>query len=199
MGRIQTGSFDNLIRRLYSIKGGGSELSESLGDVFPILDLENLPAELLLLRGWRKFSAFATQVAVAAQTTALQLVVPDANTNLVVVEKLIIKVQTASNVTIGTNVAAFTELANVNNQDTRSPEASNAHVRLAGTNNAATTANGAILRLTTGVDREFEVPGGIAVLGPGGVFSVIVSTGDLDLTVSFFGRERIAEPSEVSF
>ena len=199
MGRVQTGQFDNLIRRLYSIKGGGSELSETLGDLFPTLDLENLPIELLLLRGWHTFARHATQIAVAAQATALQLLQPDGRTSIVVVDKIVINSELGGDISIGTNLGLFPVTISTRRTDTRNPVLDMSNAQIGGTNNAGFGATGGLLNLAAGVDREFEVPHGLAVLGPGGAFSVVSSTVDSDLSVSFFGRERDAEPSELNF
>lgn len=199
MGRVQTGVFDNLIRRLYSIKGGGSELAETLGDVFPMLDLENLPSELLVLRGWNLFSGFATIIGVPAQATGIQLFNVADSQSLVVLTKIIINSQKAQQMTYGVNVALATPVTSTQNMDTRIPQSVNAIARLAGDADVQTSGTAGSIDVVAGVDREFEVPNGIVVLAPGGVFSVFSSTSDSDLRVTFIGRQRLAEPSELSF
>lgn len=199
MGRVQTAQFDNLIRRLYSIKGGGSELSETLGDVFPILDLENLPSELLLLRGWHLFGRHATQIAVVAQLTGLQVVNPADSGAIVVVDKIIINSELGGNITIGTTLAPFAVTISTQRRDTRNPVLNLANARIGGSNNVGAAAEGGLLELAADVDRELTVPNGLAVLGPGTAFSVVSAVVNSNLQVSFYGRERQAEPSELSF
>jgi len=199
MGRLQTARLENFIRRWGSIKGPGSVLSETLGDVFPGLDLENLTPESQLTAGWHLFHGVATVAGVAAQATGVQIVQPAARENLLVLDKIVINSETAQNVTIGTNVGIFSTVTNTNRRDTRNPAVANANAIITGNANAGTAGTGGILAVGTGVDREFEVPNSLAVLGPGGTFSVISATVNLNLTVTFFGRERLAEPSELSF
>lgn len=199
MGRIQTARLENFIRRWGSIKGGGSVLSETLGEVFPVLDLENLTPESQLPAGWRVFYSFATVVGVAAQLTGIQLRQPAARDALVVVDKIIVNSELAQDLTFGINVGLFTAITSVFNIDSRAPELSNATTQVAGNANAVLAANGGIITVAAGIDRELEAPNGLAVLAPGAAFSVISSTVNSDLTVTFFGRERRAEPSELNF
>jgi len=199
VGRLQTARLENFIRRWGSIKGPGSVLSETLGDVFPTLDLENLTPESFLTAGWSLFARHATAIGVAAQNTGVQLIQPAARLSLVVVEKIVINSESDQFVTIGTNVALFSVVASTARRDTRNPQASFANAQIAASANATVAATGGILAAVGGVDREFEIPNGLAVLAPGTAFSVISATNNLNLTVSFFGRERQAEPSELSF
>jgi len=199
MGRIQTAQFDNLIRRLYSIKGGGSELSETLGDLFPILDLENLPSELLLLRGWHMFSGFTNVVGVSAQLTMAQLFNPAASTSLVALDRVIINSQKAQIMTYGLNIALATPVINTVNMDTRMSPLFNANARIAAESDLQSSGNAGRIEVVADTDYDLEFPNGICVLDPGGVFSIASAQNDSDLTVTFVGRERNAEPSELSF
>jgi len=199
MGRIQTAQFDNLIRRLYSIKGGGSELSETLGDLFPILDLENLPSELLLLRGWHMFSGFTNVIGISAQLTMAQLFNPAASTSLVALDRVIINSQKAQIMTYGLNIALASPVINTVNMDTRSAPLFNANARIAADADLQSSGNAGRIEVVADTDYDLEFPGGICVLSPGGVFSIASAQNDSDLSITFIGRERNAEPSELSF
>ena len=200
MGRVQTGVFDNLIRRLFSIKGGGSELSETLGDVFPTLDLENLPMELLLLRGWHSFTGFLAVAGVAAQATGLQLInIAVPGNSIVVLDKVIIRAEITNNLSFGVNLAPFTTTINTQNIDTRNPQQFNAIARIGSSQDALAAATSGSIRPVAAIDMILEAPSGLAVLAPGSAFSLISGVDNSDLTVTFFGRERQVEPSELSF
>ena len=199
MGRIQTGRLDNLIRRWGSIKGGGSLLNETLGDVFPVLDLENLTPENQLTAGWHLFSHHATVIGVAAQLSGLQLLQITAGNSLVVVEKMIVNAELAQNITFGLNFGLFAAATSSRNADTRNPQATNAIARIGANANVGAAAIGGIINVAAATDRELTAPHALAVLRPGTGFSVVCSVVNSDLTVTFFGRERVAEPSELSF
>ncbi len=51
MSHIQQNRYDALLRRVADLKGGGSKVSDALTELFPMFDVENVPAELLLLGG----------------------------------------------------------------------------------------------------------------------------------------------------
>jgi len=198
MGRLQTARLENFIRRWGSIKGGGSVLSESLGDVFPILDLENLTPENHAPAGWYPFFLFATASAVAAQTAGVSLINPVNSGSLVVVDGFVATLQIAGSMTVGTSLPLFTQIANVSARDTRLSAFSG--VPRFGTNiNVAAIENGLLLRLGASVDRTIELPNGVAVLAPGTQLALVASTVNSDVTGSFYGRARLAEPSELSF
>lgn len=200
MGRLQTGRLENFIRRWGSIKGGGSILSESLGDVFPVLDLENLTPENQLTAGWTPWWGFVTVIGVAAQIAGASLVNILDSGLIVVVDLLNIRTETigSGTVTIGTSRPLFPLSAGVVSRDTRAPGPVGG-VRIGADANVGANETGFVIRMVANVDREVVVPNGVAVLSPGTQLAVVTSTVNQDLTVSFTGRVRIAEPSELSF
>ena len=199
MGRLQTGRLENFIRRWGSIKGGGSILSETLGDVFPVLDLENLTPENRLPAGWSLVSMFATRTGVAAQLQGISIINPANSGTIGVVTKIVINSETAQVITMGSSLALFTPVVNSVDADTRSSLVSNGALRLGANANTGGAENRILIEVETGIDREFEVPHALAVLAPGTQFAVVGSTVNLDLRVCFFALTRIAEPSELSF
>jgi len=199
MGRLQTGRLENLIRRWGSIKGGGSVLSETLGDVFPILDLEKLPPELLLLAGIHTWSGVLADTGAAGQNAGIQ-VVNRANSGIImVVTRLSIRSSTAQSVTYGTVNGLLTGSSiGLRNRDTRDGLLISQWGSLQSDDTSNTEFFGNI-RLAINVDRVLEVPNGIAVLSPGNQFTVSTTTNATFMSVGFQGYSRLAEPSELSF
>lgn len=199
MGRVQTGAFDNLIRRLYSIKGGGSELSETLGDVFPILDLENLPSELLLLRGWVLGMGRIANTSAIATNNAHQLFNPAGSGLLVVLTSLRLTANDAQIVNFG---PAFTALVTTSVagawRDTREAVIKATTSLLQEEDNGTASTFGSI-ELVSGVTFQMSDPNGLAVLLPGTAFRITDQTTNKVLRSSWMWRERPFEPSEVSF
>ncbi|KKL65375.1 hypothetical protein LCGC14_2155620 [marine sediment metagenome] len=120
MGRIQTARLENFIRRWASIKGGGSVLSETLGEVFPVLDLENLTLENLLPAGWIPFWGFVTVIGVAAQLQGASLINPADSSHIIVVDHISVRQTTSSSFNIGTSLPLFTVVTDSRTRDTRS-------------------------------------------------------------------------------
>jgi len=198
MGRLQTARLENFIRRWGSIKGPGSVLSESLGDVFPILDLENLTPENFFPASWYPFFIFGSVVGVAAQLSGMSLINPANSGNLVVVDAVNIRSQATGTVTVGMSLPLFTAVANVAQRDGRSAPFSGG-ARLGANANVGAAENGMIFEIVAEVDRFLVLPHGVAVLSPGTQLAVVESAANSDMTISFSGRVRAAEPSELSF
>jgi len=198
MGRLQTARLENFIRRWGSIKGGGSVLSESLGDVFPVLDLENLTPENQAPAGWTPFFRFATVVGVAAQVAGLSIFNPADSGVIVVVDGCFIRAETNGIVTIGRSLPLFTGVTNVRPRDTRLAPFSG-KARIGANANVGAAETGISIRALAAIDFILEIPNGLAVLAPGGQLAVVAANVNMDLTCSFYGRARLAEPSELSF
>ena len=199
MGRIQTARLEAFIRRWASIKGGGSVLSDTLADVFPILDLERLTPENQLVAGWFVVSRFATVTGVAAQLSGVGVLNPADSNSIAVIDKIVIQSELAQNVTFGTDLASFGTPIAFQNSDTRTRSQFNNNLQITGNANVAAAEGGGFLRAAANESVEFVTPNGLAILAPGGHFGVVSATVNSNLTVTFLGRTRTAEPSELNF
>jgi len=198
MGRLQTARLENFIRRWGSIKGGGSVLSETLGDVFPILDLENLTPENQLTAGWFLFGGNTFATGGVGDQAGCQIANLAGSGNLVVIDKLLLFSQTSQPLTMGSSNALFSASAAPRNRDLRTRNLLNGMAQMGISTNAITEFFGDIT-VVANITRELEVPNGIAVLPPGTQFSVATTNAATFLKVGFYGRARLAEPSELSF
>jgi len=198
MGRIQTARLDNFIRRWGSIKGAGSVLSETLGDVFPVLDLENLTPENQLPAGWRSFWGFITVAGVAAQLQGASLINPANSGNIVVVDQILVRTSAIENVTIGNSLPLFTLAAGTTSRDTRAPGAVG-DVRIGANANVGAAETGLLLRPVAGTVDFLAFPNGVSVLAPGTQLAAVGATVNINIHIGFTGRVRVAEPSELSF
>ena len=201
MGRIQTARLENFIRRWASIKGGGSVLSETLGEVFPVLDLENLSAENFLPAGWFLIAGHNFETGGVAQNAGIQIANPADSGLIVVLEKIGIFSTVGQSVTFGSAQGIFSVISasvTPRNRDSRTGNTFNGMVDLNASVNANTEFDGQVNVLASQT-REYEVPNGLAVLAPGSAFSVVTITNNTLLRCNFSARVRIAEPSELSF
>lgn len=199
MGRLQTGRLENFVRRWGSIKGGGSILSETLGDVFPVLDLENLTPENQLVASWHLFQGVASVTGGVAQLAGIQCVNPVDSGAILVVDAMNLHTFTGQTVGYGVAQAPFTPAITMANRDTRTGTVFTGLARIHSSTNVAGALGDVLVVLATGVDREIVIPNGIAVLAPGDALTIVAGTVNTLIRVNFFGRVRIAEPSELSF
>jgi len=200
MTELQQGRYDQLLRRVGDLKGGGSKVNEALEDLFPVLEVEDTVPELLALAGWRTAWQSTERPSVMGQVTKSQLINPADSGFLVAVTqfliitdgvtKLQVEIGTAE---IGTPVAGLY-------RDSRfgTPRATVALV-----SSADNIPTGGGLRLTSNVTADFQNSirddNGIVVLAPGSTLDIGTVSGRIVLTVNYFWRERIAEPSELNF
>ncbi len=120
MGRIQTARYDGLIRRLLSIKGGGSLMAETLGDAFPVIQLEGGPIELLRLAQWELGIGGVRATSAVGTTHAVQLINPAGSGKIVIPTTCYYTVDTVTAAFIGVTAVQLAGLATVGRQrDTR--------------------------------------------------------------------------------
>jgi len=197
MADLQQSRYDKLIRRVANIVGTGAIVTETLQEVFPVFDLENVPPELLVLGGWR-IAHRGTDIDPGANLTASQLFNP-ANSGQVIV---------LTSVTIGINVPSrvgwilsSTAIASSNGfgqfRDARAGDpTSDAAVGNTRIETPLTIIPQAAVRLLADDPHTLQDPNGVCVLMPGEGFSVGTQSNSVRLTVNYWWRERVLEPAE---
>lgn len=196
---LQQARYDQLVRRVGALYGGGSKVVEVLPEVFPVLELEDTTPELLILSGWRLAWQQISQDAVVGQTSKVQLANPAGSGILAAVTHLSIRVDTIANVQMEVSDTLLVSAA---------IRGLFRDGRLGG--NRATTCQlrsdpniptGGGLRLFINNDLEFEVTddNGLCVLSPGTALDVGTVNDNILISVNFFWRERQAQESELNF
>lgn len=199
MGRLQTARLENFIRRWGSIKGGGSVLSETLGDVFPVLDLENLTPENQLVAGWTLWAGGASVTGTAGDLAALSLINPADSGQIVVVDKMTFFASAAQVCQYGINSTLLTQVIAVSVRDSRVGQVFGGAALVGASQDTTGNLGDINFRVLNTEDLQFEIPNAFAVLTPGNQLQVTMSTVATTLRGAFFGRSRLAEPSELSF
>lgn len=196
---IQQTRYDRMVRRVTGIIGPGSKVSQVITELFPMINVEDPPAELLLLGGTIPSFGGGTIAAPAGQAAKAQLFNPADSGRLVTITDIhfaTLQIGTVrwgvSTVPIGATITTQTSL------DTRlfSPARPTAQVRQEA---AVALANATgQTRVLPNVDLHLHHANGIAVLTPGTGFEI--GTGTLQTTIfyTFYWRERDAEPSEIN-
>lgn len=198
MTELQQGRYDQLLRRVGDLKGPGSKVNDVLQELFPTMDVENVPGELLFLMGTRIGWASGSKSPTAGKRAGIQLFNPAGSGQLVTVSSVILNSGAASAITYGiVSVALATNTGIPRHRDGRVGVGPSGVAELRTSPDAVALLSGQI-RLASSVSFTLRDGNSVCVLSPGTGVSFIGST-DVATTVNFFYRERIAEPSELNF
>lgn len=197
---LQQNRYDQLVRRVGGLIGPGSKVSEVLAELFPMIDVENVPPELRVLGGTALAFRSTAITAGAGDENASQLENPVGSNVLITVTSIIVTVTTASSVNM---TLAAAQLANTNGfGQFRDPRAAASGGGAAVGNTRIET--GLLInpgaRVVVAGNTPFVVtdPDGICVLPPDSRFTVGIPSLQQTLTVAYFWRERVAEESELN-
>jgi len=197
---LQQNRYDQLVRRVGGMIGPGSKVGEAIGELFPVLELENTTPELLALSGWRVAWNAAEAPAVAGEVSAAQIFNPAESGVLVAVTALMIQSNVVTGITIGLNEEQIggTPIRG-RYRDFRFGGLRETTATTEATDNPTLVPGGLFIRVLAVAETVIRDDNGIAVLSPGSGLQLTTNILNARLTVNFFWRERAAEPSELSF
>lgn len=199
MAEIQQNRYDQLVRRVSSIVGPGSMVAEAITELFPMLDVENLPAELLLLSGTRTAGTSVQNGAVAALNRQAQVFNPVGSGNLLIVTSAVVFSGTAQTINYGLASATLaTAVINPRFRDGRMG-GTEVPVGLHFVDQLVGGAPSTYRQPVNGTDAVKLVDeNSLVVCPPGFGFQVSTTTVNTDLIWSVFWRERVAQASELN-
>lgn len=200
MSQLQQNRYDQLLRRVGDLKGGGSKVNDVLSELFPMFDVENLPLELYKLAGWNIAIGAHSVSPVAAETSRIQVFNPAASGKIAVVTQISARSPTAQRLRYATTFTALlTGIGTETFRDIRHPVAARPTVQVrSDTTVAATDANG-MAHIEVNIELVIAAEKGLFVLPPGTGAEIGTNDVNTGLTATFYWRERVAEPSELSF
>ncbi len=194
---LQQTRYDQLVRRVGGIIGPGSKVAEALPELFPMIDVENVPGKLLLLGGTRLCMGRTSTAGGGAGNFGIHLLRNNAGSGVVA---------TLTALVVGFGVGSNFNLGPTENSGT--PGGTRAFVdgRVFGEGTALITqqdnnslVTGSLFGTIT-ADAQgfvyFEVPKALGIITPGNAFSVSNATANEALRVTWFWRERQALESE---
>ena len=199
MAELQQNRYDQLIRRVGGIIGVGSMVSEAIGELFPMLEVENTTPELLALSGWRTAWQSTERPASVGDSSASQLFNPVGSGVIAAVTQIGVRLSaaTAINVEIdNTQIGGAPVRGLFRDSRFGVPRETTLTVESA---DAVAVGGGLFLRLSAAINEFIRDDNGIVVLAPGTGVSVGTAGTNLQMTVNYFWRERAAEPSELNF
>lgn len=199
MDELQQNRYDQLIRRVGGLIGPGSKVNTALSELFPVIDVERVPGELLALMGTQLAWGEAGQAAVAAQNSEAQIFNPVDSGKLIVVTSLKVRALAATPVSIFlTALPLASLLVSGRFRDGRNNISQQPTAELRSRTIAAAVSVG--YRLIAGTTAVFvPAENTVAVLPPGIGLTANANTVNIQLELAFTWRERAAEPSELNF
>ncbi len=196
---LQTARYDNLIRRTGGLLGPGAKVTETLSELFPVMETENLPAELLFLGGWITGMNTVIVNATVGETSRTQVFNPVGSGKIAVLTDVHFT-NGGSAQTIDWQINE-TQLAALATGITRDTHAGFSVGTALGTSTLSTgnTPRAGTFIVTGNSTFVFHVENGIAVLAPGSGVEFGTNGDNVTLAATFFWRERIALDSELNF
>jgi len=199
MGDINQGRYDRLLRRTAAQVGPGSKVSNALEDLFPVIEVEDAPMELLRASGWIFGMGQIQRTAAAATENAQQLFNPPGSGRLMVLTSLQMMCTVLTTLTYGPTFVALADASVAGaERDTRAGRIE-ATVGLMQREDDGTASLFGVSRKLANTPFEMSDQNGIAVLAPGSGFVVHAATAALTVFTSWQWRERVAEPEELDF
>jgi len=195
---VQQTRWDRIVRRVSGSIGPGSRVSETLSELFPVMDVERVPAELLLLGGTQICIGTVSQVAVAAQFAQQMLRNPGGSGNIVTVTQVAIFSSVAQRARAGLTLTTF---ATAGTQTIRDGRRGPGGVPVGQILTDSLLVAGPLFYQYSlnGADSfVLKDENGVAVLPPGTAFAVSNGIANADMTTGWMWRERPAEESELS-
>ena len=197
---LQQTRYDRLIRRVGGIIGPGSKVAEALSELFPVIDVERVPAELLVLGGTSLALGSTVIASIAAERPAAQLFNPAGSQKIITVTHVYVSTNQAQQIRWNINA---TELLNVivgsQFRDSRLGIGTIPTGIIRDESKAASTVARGQARVISGETLHLTDENAVAVLSPGFGLEVGGANVLTTLNVSFDWRERPAEASELNF
>lgn len=197
---VQQTRWDRIIRRVSSSIGPGSRVSETLSELFPVLDVERVPGELLLLGGTGICHGGGTILSIVGEGATAQLFNPAESNMLVTITGVHFAVAASGTIRWGTTIIqrgtvistqVFRDMRRVLPELPVAQVSQDSAVALAeGTNQTRALGN---------TNFTLQDDNGVAVLAPGSGFEIGSAVPNIQIFYSFYWRERPAEESELQF
>ena len=198
MTELQQNRYDALLRRVGDLKGPGSKVNDVLQELFPTIDVENVPGELLLLMATKIGWASAGKSPTAGKKAGVQLFNPLGSGQLVTISSVMISAGSSGALSFGLTTSALATNTGVPRlRDSRAGVGLSGVSELRTSPDQTSLVSGSVSVLTN-TTITLEDGNSVCVLSPGSGMSIIGTT-DQIVRVSFFYRERVAEPSELNF
>jgi len=196
---VQQTRWDRIIRRVSGSIGPGSRVSETISELFPMIDVEQVPGELLILGGTNICSGAAQALGAAGEIGVIQLFNPADSGNIITVTRI----EMSATATTEVRMALATTALAINTSRERFRDTRRSPLLLPVGNIRTASVVSQLLetyavRVISNSSHTLEDPNGVAVLSPGTGVTIGPRTVAITAFGAFFWRERPAEESELS-
>lgn len=199
MSELQQNRYDQLLRRLGDLKGPGSMVNDVLSELFPMLDVESNRGELQLLSGtYACFGGVAVTGAVG-EVARTQLFNPLGSGKIITVTSVVVAATTSTMRWTVTGNALTTGVGTERFADSRAGLTSRPTGQVRSDSTVALTDASGQTRVLNNDPFVLTSENGLGMLGPGSGFEIGTATTATTIYITFYWRERVAEPSELSF
>jgi len=195
---VQQTRWDRIIRRVSGSIGPGSRVSETLSELFPVMDVERVPAELLVLGGTRLAMGFTEQPGVAANFAQSMLRNPGGSNVIITILEARFSALTAQEILGGPTLNTFATAGTTVFADTRLGLVSPPTGLVLSDQLLVVGSEFYRFQVEASIDQVWSPPKAIAVLAPGSAFSLSTTSVASQFTCSWTWQERSAEESELS-
>ena len=197
---VQQTRWDRIIRRVSGSIGPGSRVSETLSELFPVLDVERVPGELLILGGTNLCFGSGRITGAAGEVPFVQLENPADSGNIITISSLVAANDAVSVLRWGrTNTALGAAIGTETFRDSRRLVTARPVGRIRQGSQVAVVGGTGITRVINNDSYSNTDRNGIVVLAPGTLFEFGAETAASTLTLTLYWRERPAEESELQF
>ncbi len=197
---VQQTRWDRIIRRVSGSIGPGSRVSETLSELFPVVDVEQVPAELLALGGTHMAMGRSTAAPLAANFQLSMLRNPGGSNAIITLLAVAINTSGLAGVALGLTLNTFSNLntANTAFSDGRLFGIPQPVGEVRDEPNLVAGVEFFVLDADQVKGGLIQPPKALAVISPGTGFSVSTRSANVSLLCSFLWIERPAEQSELS-
>jgi len=198
LSALNQNRYDELLRRVGDLKGGGSKVNDALTELFPMIDVESRVPELLLLGGRRLAFGFANSPGVAGFVSATMLRNPTDSGNIITVHEASIS-GVGQDLSAGTTNNTYANAGVQEYADTRAGVGTTTVGQVLFEELLVAAPDRYRLRTNTGTQVIYRPEHGIAVLAPGTAYGISGRGLNVGIIVGFVWTERVALPSELNF
>lgn len=198
MSAIQQNRYDALLRRVADLKGPGSKVNDALTELFPMIDVENVPGELLILGGTDICFGAGSLTSAVGESPRVQVFNPADSGKIATVTSCVISVLVLTTLRWTVSLSALSTGVGVQRfRDSRRGATRRPTCGIFQQSSVAQTDSVGRAILDANRSLTLEDPNGIAVLAPGTGFEVGTTSTNDRIDATFNWRERVAEPSEL--
>jgi len=200
MTEIQQNRYDQLIRRVNNIVAPGSMVGDALNELFPMIDVESLVMDLAFLAGSKHGLGTSVLTPSVGNLNHHQLFNPADSGNILTLTQVYLHSSATQQFEYVAATSALSILnGNVIKRDTREGVIAVPVGQIRTVQQAAGLPTIGAIFVVSDVQQLLENNNGLFVLAPGTGVTFASTIANIDSTLTFMWRERVAQAAELNF